>query len=275
MIAAAAAAALALDAHPEPADPAATGGGAAHVRRLRARMARDVAVMLGVPAARVIVTDDLVRYYGGHAWHLITVHDPDDPAPVYRLVPEVGLGGLYLLLDECPDCTAPGVPMTTVAGLADLGRYLAATQPVPRGALDPDDEENGRPDLPEEFFGDPGHHGHCAIGRVLAAPGRAAGGGSGGPAARPDAQDFRAVAAYLAASPSLEAYTADRLAHELHLPLHVVAEALETLGAGGEAELVATRPARQWRATTWTPQVASGRPPRAGSCGADADGAGT
>lgn len=204
---AAAATALALDPHP---DPGAAGGGAAHVRRLRARMVRDVAVMLGVPAARVVVTDDPTRRYNGHAGHLITVHDPDDPATVYRLVPEAGLGGLYLLLDECPDCTAPGVPMATVAGLSDLGRYLAATGPVPPGGPDPDDEKNGRPDLPAEFFGDPGHHGHCAIGGVPAAPGRATGGGSGGPVARPDAQDFRAVAAYpAAASPALEAFTAD------------------------------------------------------------------
>lgn len=274
---AAAAAALALDPHP---DPATAGGGAAHVRRLRARMTRDVAVMLGVPAARVVVTDDPARRYGGHAGHLITVHDHDDPdfddpATVYRFVPETELGGLYLLLDECPDCTAPGVPMATVAGLADLGRYLAATRPVPPGAPDPDDEENGRPDLPEEFFGDPGHDEHCAIGRVQSAPGQATRDGSGGVAARPDAQDFRAVAAYLAASPTLEAFTADQLAHELHRPQPVVAEALETLGAGGEAELVATRPARRWRATTWSPQVASGRPPRAGSGGANTNSADT
>lgn len=268
MISTAAAAALALDRHPAPADQGATGPNAAHVRRLRARMARDVAVMLAVPAARVVVTDDPARRYGRHAGHLTTVHDPDDPAAVYRFVPEPGLGGLYLLLDECPDCAAPEVPMATVDGLADLGRYLAATRPVPPGAPDPDDEENGRPDLPDEFFGDPGHHPHCDFG-----PTGATAGGSAVATARPDDQDFRAVAAYLAASPTLEASTADRIAHDLHRPLPVVAEVLEVLGAGGEAELVSTRPARRWRATTCTPQVASGRPPRAASSGADTDGA--
>lgn len=71
-----------------------------------------------------------------------------------------------------------------------------------------------------------------------------------------------------AEAPTLEAFAADQLAGELHLPPRLVAEVLETLGAGGGAELVATRPARRWRATTWTPQVASGRPPRAGGSGA-------
>ncbi|WP_300015876.1 hypothetical protein [Pseudonocardia sp.] len=265
MIATAAAAALALDPHP---DPGATGGVAAHVRRLRARMTRDVAVMLGVPAARVVVTDDPARRYGGHAGHLITVHDPDDPSTVYRFVPETGLGGLYLLLDECRDCTAPAVPMATVAGLADLGHHLAATRPVPPGAPDPDDEENGRPDLPDEFFGGPGHRPHCDFG-----PTGATGVGSAGPAARPDAQVLRAVAAYLAASPTLEVFTADRIAHDPRRPLRVVAEVLEMLGAAGQAELDSTRSAR--RATTWSPQVANGRPSRAGSCGTDAKGAGT
>lgn len=167
MIATAAAAALALDARPAPADPA-DPDLPAHVRRMRARMARDAAVMLGVPVNSVVITDDPARRYGRHAWHLITVHDPDDPddpGEVYRLIPETGLGGLYLLLDECPDCNAPAVPMTTVAGLADLGRYLAATRPAPSGTPDPD-EEGDRPDLPAEFVGDPAHHPHCGIGHT-------------------------------------------------------------------------------------------------------------
>lgn len=58
MIATAAAAALALDPTPHQSTRGAAGGAAAHVRRLRARRARDVAVMLSVPAARVVVTDD-------------------------------------------------------------------------------------------------------------------------------------------------------------------------------------------------------------------------
>lgn len=162
---------------PHPAPPP------AHVRRLRARVARDVAGMLGVPIAHVVVTDDPARRYGGQPWHLVTVHDPDDPddpdepdephhpddpddpATVYRFVPEPSLGGLYHLLDECPDCNAPSVPMTSVAGLADLGRYLAATRPIPEGEIDPDDGPDDRPELPAEFFGDPGHRSDCTIGQ--------------------------------------------------------------------------------------------------------------
>lgn len=164
MIASAAAAALARDPRPAAPDPG-TGGYAVYVRRLRARMAREVAVMLGVPAGHVVVADDPARRYGGHPGHVFTVHDPDDLATAYRFVPEPGLGGLYLLLDECPDCCAPEVPMATVAVLADLGRFLAVTRAVPPGAPDPEDEENGRPDLPAEFFGDPGHRPDCGIGR--------------------------------------------------------------------------------------------------------------
>ncbi|WP_219416958.1 hypothetical protein [Pseudonocardia nigra] len=102
--------------------------------------------MLGVPAARVVATDDPARRYGGHPWHLLTVHDPDDPATTYRFVAESGLGGFYLLLDECPDCCAPEVPMATVSGLADLGRYLAANPARPARRRRP--RRRGRPPGP-------------------------------------------------------------------------------------------------------------------------------
>lgn len=38
--------------------------------------------MLGVPAARVVVTDDPAAVTAGHAWHLLAVRDPDDPATI-------------------------------------------------------------------------------------------------------------------------------------------------------------------------------------------------
>ena len=126
MIATAAAAALALGHPPAPAHP---DGHAVRVHRLRVGMCRDVAVMLDVPAAYVVATDDPDRAYGPRPGHLLTVHDPDDPTTVYRFVPEAGLGGIYLLLDECPACDVPRVPMATVSGLAELGGYLAATRP--------------------------------------------------------------------------------------------------------------------------------------------------
>ena len=134
-----------------------------HVQRLRARMARDVAVMLDVPVLHVTVGDDPARRYGGRPGHLITVHDPDDPTTVYLLVPEAGNGGIYLLLDECPACNGPAVPMITITHLADLGRYLAATRPVPPGAPDPDDNDDGRPPLPFECIGDRGHNRNCTL----------------------------------------------------------------------------------------------------------------
>jgi hypothetical protein len=163
MIATAAAAALALGHPPAPAHP---DGHDARVHRLRVGMCRDVAVMLDVPAAYVVATDDPDRAYGPHPGHLLTVHDPDDPTTVYRFVPEPGLGGIYLLLDECPACAAPRVPMATVSGLADLGAYLAATRPALPGAHDLD-EEGDRPDPPEEFFGDPGHRPDCGFRQPL------------------------------------------------------------------------------------------------------------
>lgn len=92
MIATAAAAALALG---HPSAPAPPDGPAALVHRLRVRLCRDVAVMLDVPAAHVVATDDPDRTYGPHPGHLLTVHDPDDPATVYRLerVPWILRGG--------------------------------------------------------------------------------------------------------------------------------------------------------------------------------------
>ncbi len=159
MIATAAAAALALGRPPAPAHP---DGHAARVHRLRVRICRDVAVMLDVPAAYVVATDDPDRAYGSHPGHLLTVHDPDDPATVYRFVPEAGLGGIYLLLDECPACDVPRVPMATVSGLAELGGYLAATRPSPP-EVDDHDDHGDRPEPPEEFFGDPAHRPDCGV----------------------------------------------------------------------------------------------------------------
>ena len=126
-------------------------------------MARDVAVMLDVPTQHVTVGDDPARRWGGRPGHLITVHDPDDPTLVYRLIPEAGNGGIYLLLDECLGCTAPAVPMATISGLVDLGRYLAASCPSALGVIDPDDNDSGS-DVPLEYFGDPTHHPSCPMG---------------------------------------------------------------------------------------------------------------
>ena len=112
--------------------------GTAHLRRLRAALAREVAVMLGVPPTSVVVSDDSQRSYSGFPGQLITVHDPDDPAAVLRFIPETGNngsgGGAYLLLDRCPGCATGRqsceVPMVSVAGLADLGLYQQHDRPA-------------------------------------------------------------------------------------------------------------------------------------------------
>ena len=84
-------------------------------RRLRAALARDIATLLAVPTTHVVVGDDPIRCYGGVPGQLITVHDPDDPDAVLRLLPETGNtgtgGGAYLLLDNCPGCS--GNPHST------------------------------------------------------------------------------------------------------------------------------------------------------------------
>jgi len=79
-------------------------------------MARDVAVMLGVLAARVVVTDDPARRYGGHAWHLITVHDPDDPATAYRFVPGLGWAGCTSCSTSAPTAPRPAYPWRRCPG---------------------------------------------------------------------------------------------------------------------------------------------------------------
>lgn len=147
--------------------PAETG----HLRRLRAALARDIAVMLGVPTTHVLVTADPARGYGGDPGQLITVRDPDDPAIVLRFIPETGNtgggGGAYLLLDSCPVCSTDQqpreVPMMSVAGLADLGHYQQqhtgrATTSGPTTVT-----AERHPEVPVEFFDDPTHDPHCPL----------------------------------------------------------------------------------------------------------------
>jgi hypothetical protein len=142
----------------------------AHLRRLRAALAREAAVMLGVIPTSVVVTDDPQRSYSGFPGQLITVHDPDDPATVLRFIPETGNtgsgGGAYLLLDLCPGCSTDRqtgeVPMMSIAGLADLGLYQQRTRSPVLGG--PATSVDGvRPEVPIEFFDDPGHDPHCPL----------------------------------------------------------------------------------------------------------------
>ena len=147
---------------------------AAHLRRALTAIARDVSAMLGVPPTDVVVTADPLRGYGDVPGVLITVHDsgpvhhggdgPPDPPRAWRFVPEVGNtgtgGGAYLLLDPCAACGAE-VPMAAISTLADLGLYVEQAGPRSPDAPDPDDEDGHRPEVPIEFFDDPGHAPGC------------------------------------------------------------------------------------------------------------------
>lgn len=102
---------------------------------------------------------------------------PGGEGRVWRFVPEIGNtglgGGAYLLLDECPaGCGGADpsfgvgggiVPMVSVSTLADLGRYLEFTRLVADGDPDPDEGEDDRPEVPVEFFDDPGHGTGCTM----------------------------------------------------------------------------------------------------------------
>ncbi|SEB46410.1 hypothetical protein SAMN04489727_1957 [Amycolatopsis tolypomycina] len=121
----------------------------------RAVTATNVATALGVPVDTVLVRDDPDRHYGigtsRMPGDLIEVHGDDGAR--WRFIPDLaGFNPMWgwLLLGECPYCEAPGVPLTRVAGLADLGAHLA-----------PEFGEHGADAAPPEFHGDPGHHPDC------------------------------------------------------------------------------------------------------------------
>lgn len=104
------------------------------------------------------------------------MYDPDDTTTVWRFIPETGnngaAGGSYLLLDECPGCargTGQGaggsdgskVPMASIANLADLGLYLEYIRPTDERARPR--RQRRRPEVPIEFFNDPGHARGCPL----------------------------------------------------------------------------------------------------------------
>lgn len=122
----------------------------------RARIVRDIAHALQVPLAAVSVTDDPHHAYGftyPAPGDRVTVTDGNT---VLRLIPDLGAqqGDRWVLLDECPDCGAPDVPMVPVTGLADLGEWL-----------DPDfDDQLDRVLAFGLFNGDPAHRTGCPYG---------------------------------------------------------------------------------------------------------------
>lgn len=59
----------------------------------------------------------------------------------------------WLLLGECPRCSAEHVPVARIATLIDLGDHSAHT----------DNGGDGMSRMPAEFYRDPGHHTTCAF----------------------------------------------------------------------------------------------------------------
>ncbi|MFD5089868.1 hypothetical protein ACFWMR_04665 [Amycolatopsis thailandensis] len=119
----------------------------------RAITTTHLAVALGVGVECVIVRDDPDRRYG-----IGTSTSPGDLIEVtsdgrpWYFIPDVTgfVMWSWLLLGPCPACEAPRVPVTRVAGLADLGAHL-----------DPGPEHHFFDTAPIEFHGDPAHHPHC------------------------------------------------------------------------------------------------------------------
>jgi hypothetical protein len=153
-----------------------------------ANAARELAVALGVPAETVTAGHDPIRRYGPgrrYPGRLFTVtesrpaesrpaeSEPADSEPAesepaesepadagpgdpmrpgerrWRFIPDLASEYSWLLLDDCPACEAPAVPVARIACMADLGDYLDP----PAG----DDFEH----LPYDFGIDPGHHPDC------------------------------------------------------------------------------------------------------------------
>ena len=95
----------------------------------RARVVRTIAVALQVGVDSVLVTDDPQREYrtrdGKVPADLITVTE-HLTGRLWRFIPDnTTPGTAWLLLAPCPGCGAE-IPIAHVAGLADLGDYLAA-----------------------------------------------------------------------------------------------------------------------------------------------------
>ncbi|MGH3784224.1 MAG: hypothetical protein ACRDRO_27295 [Pseudonocardiaceae bacterium] len=126
-----------------------------HTWQRRARLARTLASVLGLPAEQVSVIDDPHRVYGAVPGDLLIISEPGtdpDSDRRWRFVPELGGAETFLFLDECPDCGAT-VPITRVATLADLGAYLDTDH------ADYDPAQG----CPDEFPDDPAHRPECGF----------------------------------------------------------------------------------------------------------------
>lgn len=74
----------------------------------------------------IAVTDDPHRQPGQERFRPGEVITVTDGRAVWRFLPDPTMppGERWVLLDECPGCGAPDVPMVPVATLADVGDWL-------------------------------------------------------------------------------------------------------------------------------------------------------
>lgn len=93
-------------------------------RETRARLARTLALILGIDPVTVVATQDPNLPRLGH---LFTVTDGDT---TYQFVPAIEHEGIFYLLGPCPECGAE-VPIAEITQLADLGQHLAGHAPPP------------------------------------------------------------------------------------------------------------------------------------------------
>lgn len=124
-----------------------------HTWQRRARLARTLASILGVPGEQVSVINDPHRVYGAVPGDLLIITHPDTDRE-WRFVPDLGAAETFLLLDECPACGAT-VPITRLATLADLGAYLDTDDP----------DHDPAQGCPDEFPDDPAHRPNCDFAR--------------------------------------------------------------------------------------------------------------
>ena len=99
-----------------------------HTWQRRARLARTLASILGIPVEHISVINDPHRVYGAVPGDLLIITDPHHTEREWRFVPDLGATETFLLLDDCPACGAT-VPITRVATLAGLGTYLDTDDP--------------------------------------------------------------------------------------------------------------------------------------------------
>jgi hypothetical protein len=113
---------------------------------------RTLAEILGSGPEKIELTVSTLRRYGGWPWPELTVTGPHD-STCYRFTAAYNDPDRLMILGPCPACSRE-TPTANLGDLADLGRILTGDRP-PNYAPATD------PNLPPEFFQDPGHQPTC------------------------------------------------------------------------------------------------------------------